>query len=585
MAGGRGTGRRGDARLARSGARRRGSRARSDAINGRIRLLRILCVVFFVLAFGRALALASGSSSLTAMAQQQQVRRIDLPAHRGAILDRSGQELAVGQPAQTVFATPYLLKDPTAAAAALARVLKITRPIDVSALIHRLSDHKSGFAFVARKINPQLAARALKAKAGGQPIPGVGSYAEEARVYPMGTLATQLLGIAGMDNTGLAGLELKYNRQLAGKAGNEVVVQDPAGRSLRTLASKQPVAGQDIRLTIDQDIQYTAEAVLAGTVKRFHAKGATAIVMNPRTGEIYAMANAPLVKATAFGSAGRNALNRAVVNAYEPGSIFKAVTVSAALSEHVVTPGTKFRLPPTLRVYDRVIHEAHPRGAVTYTVDDIVTYSSNVGAVKIGQKLGEARLIKWMKAFGLGRKTGIDFPGEIGGLVPAADQWSPSTIGNVPMGQGVAVTPLQMADVYATVANDGVHVQPHLVAQVGTRAVKPARGQRVIPARVAHQVMAMLTNVVDKGTGKSAQIPGYLVAGKTGTAEKPLPNGTGYSKTAYVASFVGIVPAQNPQLLVLVMVDEPHPIWGATVAAPAVRQIATFALQHLEIAP
>jgi cell division protein FtsI (penicillin-binding protein 3) len=578
-AGGRGADGRAGSRPAGPAGRRRGLRGRSspESVNGRIRLLRVFCLVFFALAFGRALALAAGSSDLMAMAAQQQVRSVDLPAHRGTIVDRTGEELAVGQPAQTVFATPYLLKEPQLAAQQLAEALGIKKPAEVDSLAKRLADSKSGFAFVERKAAPAAAAKALKLGLGG-----VGAYAEEERVYPLRSVATQLLGMAGVDNNGLAGLELEYDRQLAGKAGSEVVVRDPAGRSLRTLKSVEPDPGQDLRLTIDADIQYTAEQVLAATVKDYHAKGGTAVVMNPTTGEIYAMANAPIVTAARFGTAGAKARNRAVVDAYEPGSIFKVVTVAGALQDGLVKPTTKFLLPPTITVGGRDINEAHLRATITYTVDDILTYSSNVGAIKIGARLKKSGMMKWMKAFGVGQKTGIDFPGETAGIMP---DWSAATMGNLPMGQGVAVSPIEMASIYATIANGGVRVEPHLVSQIGSHAIEPPRGKRVVSTKVAAEVMTMLTHVVAKGTGMEAKIAGYVSAGKTGTAEKPLADGTGYSKTKYVASFVDIVPAAHPQLLVLVMVDEPQPIWGGVVAAPAARDIASYALQHLEIAP
>jgi cell division protein FtsI (penicillin-binding protein 3) len=405
-------------------------------------------------------------------------------------------------------------------------------------------------------------------------------------VYPMQTVAAQVLGFAGTDNTGLAGIELQYDKQLSGTPGSEVVVRDTTGKlALKTLKATQPVPGQDVRLTIDRDIQYAAERTLDQTVRAFQAKGAVAIVMNPKTGEIYAMANAPLVNSSNFGVDPAADRNRAVTDAFEPGSIFKTVTVAGALSEHLVTPETKFTLPPTIKVADRVIHESHARGTVTYSVRDILTYSSNVGAVTIGEKLGKDRLLKWIDAFGFGAKTSIPFPGEVTGSVPQT--WSGSTIGNVPMGQGISVTPLQVAQAYATVANGGVVVQPQLVAQVGTQVTGPAPRHRVISAKVAHQLMSMLTDVVTKGTGMAAQIPGYEVAGKTGTANIPLANGQGYSTTgAYMASFCGIVPANDPQLVVLVVVDSPRTaIWGSASAAPAVKAIATFALQHLEIAP
>ena len=563
-----------------AGSLARGDAAsRSQAVDGRIRLLRIFFVVLFLVAGGKAIALASTSDNLTAMALRQQMRTVDLPAHRGAIVDRRGQDLAVGQPMQTVFATPYMLKDPAAATTQLAHALRLKGPA-TWALQKTLARHSSGFAYVARKVSPALATKALALE-----LPGVGSFPEEKRVYPMDTLAMQALGLAGTDNQGLAGLELQYDKQLSGRGGSEVVVRDPAGRDLKTLKAVQPVPGSDVRLTIDEDIQYAAEHVLQKTVRTFHAKGATAVVMDPRTGEIYALASVPLVDAKTYGKSGYATRERAITDAYEPGSIFKAVTISGALSEGLVKPSTRFSLPPSITVGGRTIHEAESRGATSMTVSEILAYSSNVGAVKIGMLLGQQRLLKWVSAFGFGKPTGIDFPGEIGGLVP--QQWSASTIGNVPMGQGIAVTPLQVAAAYSAIANGGVWMRPHLTAQVGTHVVQPAGQRRVISPKVAKEMMAMLTEVVEKegATGNSAQIPGYVVAGKTGTAQKALPNGGGYSDYNFFASFVGIVPAQHPQLVVLVAVDQPHPYWGGTVAAPAVRDIAEFALQHLNIAP
>ncbi|MFA4966337.1 MAG: penicillin-binding protein 2, partial [Thermoleophilia bacterium] len=502
-------------------------------VDGRIRLLRLAFIVFLVLIGGKAVAVASTSENLSRMALEQQTAELVLPAHRGAILDRNGQELAVGKPQQTVFATPYLLDDPEAAALALCRALQIDRKKERRAVIAALSRRGSGFAYVARKVDPELAqaARALD-------LPGVGTYDEEERTYPMQGSAAQVLGFAGVDNQGLAGIELAYDEQLSGEAGSEVVVRDPAGRTLKTVRQAPPVPGADVRLTIDENIQYTAEDVLARAVRDSHAKAAVAIVMDPRTGEVLAMANVPKVKGNVFKNS-PSERNRAVTDVYEPGSIFKLVTISGALADDLVRPTTKFTLPPTLTLEDRTINESHPRGTVVYTVREILQWSSNVGAVKIGIKMGKQSLAEWIDAFGFGEPTGIEFPGEAGGIVLPADQWSGTTIVNVPMGQGIAVTPIQMAAAFAAVANDGVAVEPRLVAQVGETVSGASKEHRVIPARVAREVRSMLATAVAEGTGTKAQIPGYEVAGKTGTAEKPLPGGGGYSKSNYVASFIG----------------------------------------------
>ena len=573
--GGRGArgGRRGLHGVARRGAGRSG-----DGTDGRIRLLRILAVAAFLAVGGRAIALASTSSDLQRMAEGQQQSVHTLPAHRGTIYDRAGHELAVGELRQTVYATPYLLKDPAKAARQLCGVLQIPSREKRWAIAKALADEDSGFCYVARKVDPEKAARAVALD-----IPGVGSYAEEKRTYPLKGVAAQVIGFAGLDNVGLAGIEQQCEKALRGQDGSEVVLRDPAGHTLRTLRAQRPVPGASVRLTIDADIQYQAEEILEDTVRDFGAKAATALVLDPRSGELLAMANVPRVDDNVFGVDVANERNRAVTDAYEPGSIFKVVTVAGALSDGVTSPTTKYHLAPTIKVADRVIHEAHARGTVTYTTREILVNSSNVGAVTVGQRMGQERLVKWLDHFGFGEATGVDFPGEAEGIVPA--EWSGSTIGNIPMGQGVAVTPLQMACAFGVVANHGVWVQPHVVAQVGEEVTPKASRHRVLSAKVAHQMVSMLTDAVEEGTGTEAQIAGYKVAGKTGTAQKALTDGSGYSKSAYIASFVGIMPAGHPRLVVLVSVDEPHPIWGGVVAAPAVREIGEFALQHLEIAP
>ncbi len=327
-----------------------------------------------------------------------------------------------------------------------------------------------------------------------------------------------------------------------------------------------------------------AERALARAVASSRALSGMAVVLDPRTGEVLAMATVPKVKNHVFGRTPAADRNRAVTDIYEPGSIFKLVTISGALADGVVRPGTRFTLPPTIRVADREIKESSPRGTITYSVREILQWSSNVGAVKIGIMMGKKSIERWMKEFGFGRPTGIEFPGEAAGLVP--QEWSGSTIGNIPLGQGIAVTSLQMAQAFATVANDGVAVRPRLVAQVGGTVYDEVESHRVIPARTAREVRRMLTLAVDEGTGTKARIPGYEVAGKTGTAQKPLPDGSGYSESNYVASFVGMAPAGRPRLVVLVAVDEPRTsIYGGDIAAPAVQRIMRFALNHLEIAP
>ena len=556
------------------------SRSQGGGLDGRIRLLRVLVIAFLVLIGGRAVALAS-SSDLTRLAQRQQTRTITLPAHRGAIVDRHGRELAVGTPQQTVYATPKLLDDPVEAAGQLCDALKIKDKKQRRAVAEALSDRTKGFAFVARKVDPDLA-KAAKAL----DLPGVGSYTEEERTYPLKGSAAQLIGIAGIDNNGLAGIELQYDKDLAGKAGTQVAMCDPTGRALRTLEQTDPVPGANVQLTLDADIQYTAEDVLTKTLRSSMAKGAVAVVMNPKTGEILAMVNVPILKDHVFVKSGYKNRNRVVTDIYDPGSIFKMVTISGALADGVVKPTSKFTLQSSIQVADREINESHERGTVTYSVAQILQWSSNVGAVRIAQRMGEGELYKWVTAFNFGKPTGLHYPGETAGIVLPLEQWSGSSIGNIPMGQGVSVTPLQMAAAVCAIANDGVYVAPKLVAQIGDNPTAAAKTSRIIPAKVASQVRTMLTKAVDAGTGTKGRIKGYRVAGKTGTSQKALTGGKGYSRINYIASFAAMVPADDPRLVVLVAVDQPRTsIYGGDIAAPAVQQIMSFAIQHLEIAP
>jgi cell division protein FtsI/penicillin-binding protein 2 len=277
--------------------------------------------------------------------------------------------------------------------------------------------------------------------------------------------------------------------------------------------------------------------------------------------------------------------NRTVTDTYEPGSTFKLITVAGALSDRIVTPSTRFVLPYSLHVADRVIHDAEQRGIVNYSVAQILAHSSNIGAITLAEKLGRTRLSRWITRFGFGQTTGIDFPGESRGIVLPPDKWSGSTIGNVPIGQGIAVTPVQMAAAYAAIANRGVWSRPHLVDHVAGGGRPSLYRRRLVSRPIASELMGMLQDVVAEGTGQYAAIGGYQVAGKTGTAQKPDSHG-GYATGRYVASFVGIVPASRPRLVVLVAVDEPHgAIWGGVVAAPAFQQIARFDLQYLEVPP
>jgi cell division protein FtsI (penicillin-binding protein 3) len=547
--------------------------------NRRIRLLLAIFVLVFAGTLARAVWLQGvQASSLGKMAERQHHESIVIPAGRGTIYDAAGVQLAIGETTTTVYADPRQLTEPRAIAVAAHRFLGV----DANALYPQLLDPKTSFVYIKRFADPKAAERFLK-----KGFLGVNSYPEEKRAYPQRSVASQVIGFAGTDNKGLGGLEVQYNRNLTGKQGKQTIVRDPFGRAINVVSMTPEQQGHDLFTTIDHTIQANAEAVLRETISHWQARSATAVVMDPRTGAVLAMAQAPGYDANKASSV-PFALqrNRAVTDTYEPGSTFKLVTIAGALSTGIVSPETQFVLPYSIQVADRVVHDAEQRGTETLTVAKILSRSSNVGAITIAEKLGSSALMDWIAKFGFGAQTGIDFPGESQGQVLPLDKWSGSTIGNVPIGQGIAVTPVQMAAAYGAIANGGIWVQPHLVEKVGRRGIHTFERRRIVSPAVNAVLKQMLTNVVDEhgATGNEAQIPGYTVGGKTGTAEKPGPNG--YTTGEYVASFVGFVPVAKPRLVVLVTVDNPRgAIFGGVVAAPAFAEIAKFDLQYLGVPP
>ena len=545
--------------------------------NRRIRLLLAVFVLVFAGTLARAVWLQGvQAGTFERLASRQHRETIEIPAGRGTIFDRTGEPIAIGEQTTTVYADPRLVQDPRRVAIAAGKALGL----DANELYGQLADRKRHFVYVRRKADPAKAA-ALEQ----QGLKGLGFYTEEKRTYPQGSVAAHVLGFAGVDNDGLEGLERSLDGALAGKPGSETIVKDPLGRVIEVIGTKPERQGKDVFLTLDHQIQAQAERVLRDTVRSSGAKAGTAIVLDPHTGAVLAMASAPGYDLNRFGKASADRRrNRAVTDTYEPGSTFKLVTVSAALSERLVTPSTSFTLASSIQVADRTINEHEPRPTQRMSVAQILSQSSNVGTITLAQLLGQTRLIDWISRFGFGKPSGIDSPGESRGILPS--YWSGSTIGNVPIGQGIAVTPIQMAAAYAALANGGVLHRPYLVDTIGGKRPKRASSRRVVSAVVSAQVMTMLRDVVsaEGGTGAAAAIPGYTVAGKTGTAAKP--DRGGYSTSRYVASFVGIVPAEKPRLVVLVSIDEPKTaIYGGVIAAPAFSRIAQYGLQELEVEP
>ena len=512
------------------------------------------------------------AGALRSRALTQHVQQLTVPAHRGTITDRHGVDLAVSQDSITVFANPFLIKDPGRVAGKLTPLIGRSK----AELLPILGDRRRGFAYLARRLDPAVGKKVESLR-----LAGIGTLVESKRAYPQGELASQVIGSVGGDDQGLTGLEQARDRTLRGEDGRRRLVRDALGQAIRIVDTKEARPGKDLRLTLDSAIEARVEVVLAGVGREFRPRGATALVMDPRDGQLLALANWPRVDANDLGGAPAYARqDRAVAASYEPGSTFKPITVSGALEERLVTPDTPFTLPPTIQVADRTIRDAETRGTETMTTAQILAQSSNVGAVTIGLKLGEQRFDRYVRRFGFGRPTGIDLPGEAPGIVPTPRQYSGSSMGNLPIGQGLAVTPVQMAAAYAAIAGHGVIHEPYVVEGEGRR------GRRVISRRTADRVSRMLEGVFGpNGTAPEARIPGYTLAGKTGTAQKPDGHG-GYSSTKYVASFIGYAPARRPRLLVAVMVDEPKgEIYGGLVAAPAFQKIMEFALPYLRIPP
>ena len=549
-------------------------------VERRIGLLFAIFLAVLSLAFVRALWFGTVSNDrLAQAAATQQAAEEVVPARRGTITDRSGVQLAISDPASDVSATPYLIKDAPGTARRVGRLLG--RPEDE--LLRKLTRRDTGFVYLARQVPATTAERIRKLG-----IEGIALAPAEQRKYPRGMLASQVLGSVGTEGRGLSGLEYSQDKRLTGRSGTRRTVKDALGSPIDVEEVIPAQDGAELELTLDAAIQERTEHVLAGVGKKFSPRGATAVVMDPRSSEVLAMANWPRVDANAPDEAPAWATRNLATGAtFEPGSTFKAFTVAGALTDRTVTPDQRFGLQPQIQVADRTIGESHPRGFVTLSTSEILAQSSNVGAVTIGLKMGRHRFDHWVRRFGFGRPTGADLPGEERGLVLPVKKYSGSTMGNVPIGQGISVTPLQIAAAYSALANGGVLRTPRLVRSVGGRPVVPPKGRRVITEDVSREVRTMLEGVLAPGgTAAEVQIPGYTLAGKTGTANKFDVDLGRYSETNYVSSFVGFAPAKKPKLLIAVMVDEPKgAIFGGEVAAPAFGKIAQFALPYLRIPP
>ncbi|HEX8004276.1 MAG TPA: penicillin-binding protein 2 [Mycobacteriales bacterium] len=544
--------------------------------------LAIVALALVVLA-GRLVQLQGlESTAYAAKAERQRLRKVELAASRGAILDRSGRPLAMNVDARAVYADPKLVKNADAAARALQPLLKV-KGHELRARLTR----SGRFVYLARGVHPDVARAVLDLK-----LPGVGTLPETKRVYPNASLGAAVVGFVGREGDGLGGIEYALDKDLSGKPGEELVEEDNAGRRIPAgeHSVTPPVAGTSQMLTIDRDIQWQAERAIAAQVQKTHAKSGQIIVMDIRTGEILALAVAPTFDPNKPSAAAPELRgNPALSQVYEPGSVNKVITAAAALEEGIVTPDSTIVVPPSIRVSNHTFTDAHAHGTLKMTFTGVLAESSNIGTIGVAQRLGKDRLYEYLRRFGLGERTGIAFPGESAGILPQPEDWWGTAMGTIPIGQGVAATSLQVAAAYAAIANGGVRVQPSLVkgSLDANGALKPApapRRTRAVSAATAARVTQMLEAVTAKGgTAPLAAIDGYRVAGKTGTARKVRTDGRGYQ--GYISSFVGFAPADAPRLVVSVSLDDPVPIYGGTVAAPVFRQVMGFALAALRVPP
>jgi len=523
-------------------------------------------------------------ADLTARAARQQSRTLPTPAKRGDILDRRGNLLATTVDVDSIYAVPSEINDDGEAVAKLCQAFRDCSRRDRETLTDRLKNQRN-FAYVRRQVSPDESRRVAALN-----LDGIGFIKESRRFYPNKELAAHLLGYVGIDGNGLEGLEWTYDTQIRGKPGT-VLIHTDARRHVFSRFERPPTTGSTIELTIDQYLQHVAERELSAGIAAHRAEGGTAIIMNPRTGEILAMANQPTFNPNAYRDAAETSRrNRAVQDLYEPGSTFKIVTASAAIEEKVMPLNTMIDTNPGfIKIGNSIVDEfgGHKYGVLSFS--DVIVKSSNVGAIKIGFRVGTERLSRFVARFGFGRRVSPDFPGESSGIVWKPEQWTERALASVSMGYQIAVTPLQIAAAFSSVANGGEYIEPRVLRAVyrdGRRyPITPKIVGRSISAETAATLTTIMEAVVTDGTAKPAQISGYTIAGKTGTASK-LIDGR-YSASENNASFAGFLPSRNPALTIVVVIDAPHEggRTGSAVAAPIFKRIAESALRYLSIGP
>jgi cell division protein FtsI (penicillin-binding protein 3) len=564
--------------------------AEKPAFAWRITLKRRLVVAVAVLAAwsaaieARLVYLQVGQHvELTERAERQQLRTVETTAKRGDILDRNGRVLAYSVEADSIYAVPTEISDPDAAATALCDALEDCGAGERQTLVERFRRSRA-FAYVRRQVTPDDARRVAALD-----LEGIGFMKENRRFYPNKDLAAQVLGYVGVDNTGLQGLEAQYDSVIKGRAGT-VLIQTDARRRAFSRVERPPTTGATLELTIDHYIQHVAERELRAGVEENDAAGGTAVVMDPRTGEILALASWPTFNPNAYREAQPEAQrNRATQEIYEPGSTFKIVTASAAFEEKVVEPDDPIDVSAgQIRFGRRVINDDHRNDVLSFT--DVIVKSSNVGAIKVGLELGPERLGLYVKRFGFGVRSSPDFPGESGGIVWDPSKLNDSALASVSMGYQVAVTPLQMAAAVSSIANGGQLLTPRVVGAVIAGGTRTPMAHTVVRRAVSSGTAALLTGimeqVVERGTGTRARVPGFTAAGKTGTSQK-IVDGR-YSRSEYNASFVGFIPSREPAFTIVVVIDSPHGknlYYGGSVAGPIFKRIADAGLRHYGVAP
>ncbi|MDQ1707463.1 MAG: hypothetical protein QOJ88_674 [Pyrinomonadaceae bacterium] len=551
-------------------------------------------VAFWILGISARLVYLQVSQydKLATRAHKQQQDAVETSPTRGAVLDRQERELARTIDTTSVFIAPdefdkndnRAFQEISCTAETLASVLGG----DQKTFSDQITEARGGgrrFIWIARRIAPEQAQLLDSLE-----LAGVHTRKEPKRFYPNGPLAANVLGYVGLDGKGLAGIEQVYNEKIVGEPGKVFIEKDSRGRAYES--TELPGSpGQTVILTIDQTMQYQAEAALTAAIAESHAKAGTAIVLDPHTGEILALANAPTFDPNDVAAATPAARsNWALQNIYEPGSTFKIVAFSAAIEKGLAKPDDHIDCQMgSITVAKRVIHDHHPFGNLTLA--DALAKSSNVAAIKLGLRVGDPTMFEFINRFGFGARTGVELPGETAGLVHPLSRWLPSSIGSVAIGQEVGVTPLQMVAAFGALANNGVRIAPHLIREIrnasGVTSFRPNPEQhRVISSETAAALRGMLEGVTLNGTAKKAQLDGYTAAGKTGTAQKIDPKTRTYSSTKFVASFVGFAPVNNPAVVIIVVIDEPGGSYhGGDVAAPVFREIAEQILPELGVIP